>query len=69
MPRGARAPQAAGEIHSDFERGFIRAETIAWEDFVAHGGETGAKEAGKMRVEGRDYVVRDGDVFHFRFNV
>jgi GTP-binding protein YchF len=67
--RGARAPQAAGEIHSDFERGFIRAETIAGADFIAHGGETGAKEAGKMRVEGRDYVVRDGDVFHFRFNV
>jgi hypothetical protein len=67
--RGARAPQAAGEIHSDFERGFIRAETIAGDDFIAFGGEQGAKEAGKMRVEGRDYVVRDGDVFHFRFNV
>ncbi len=69
VKRGARAPQAAGEIHSDFERGFIRAETIAWADFVACGGEAGAKEVGKMRVEGRDYVVRDGDVFHFRFNV
>jgi len=69
VPEGARAPQAAGEIHSDFERGFIRAETIAYDDFVALGGEQGAKEAGKMRVEGRDYVVRDGDVFHFRFNV
>ena len=69
VKRGARAPQAAGEIHSDFERGFIRAETIAGKDFIAHGGETGAKEAGKMRVEGRDYIVRDGDVFHFRFNV
>ncbi len=67
--RGARAPEAAGVIHSDFERGFIRAETIAYDDFVACDGEQGAKEAGKMRVEGRDYVVRDGDVFHFRFNV
>jgi len=69
VPSGARAPQAAGAIHSDFERGFIRAETIACDDFIAYGGETGAKEAGRMRVEGRDYVVRDGDVFHFRFNV
>ena len=67
--RGAKAPEAAGEIHSDFERGFIRAETIAYDDYVACGGEAGAKEAGKMRVEGRDYVVQDGDVFHFRFNV
>ncbi len=67
--RGARAPEAAGVIHSDFERGFIRAETIAYEDFVACGGEQRAKEAGKMRVEGRDYMVRDGDVFYFRFNV
>jgi len=67
--RGARAPEAAGVIHSDFERGFIRAETIAYDDFVALGGEQGAKEAGKMRAEGRDYMVRDGDVFHFRFNV
>ena len=67
--RGASAPRAAGVIHSDFERGFIRAETIACDDFIACGGENGAKEAGKMRVEGRDYVVRDGDVFHFRFNV
>jgi hypothetical protein len=69
VPRGTRAPRAAGEIHSDFERGFIRAETIACEDFVALGGETGAKEAGKMRAEGRDYVVQDGDVIRFRFNV
>ncbi|MDJ0609630.1 MAG: redox-regulated ATPase YchF [Kiloniellales bacterium] len=67
--RGAKAPEAAGAIHSDFERGFIRAETIAYEDFVACGGEQGAKDAGKMRVEGRDYQARDGDVFHFRFNV
>ncbi len=67
--RGAKAPEAAGRIHSDFERGFIRAETIAYDDFIACGGEQGAKDAGKMRVEGRDYVARDGDVFHFRFNV
>jgi GTP-binding protein YchF len=67
--RGAKAPQAAGVIHSDFERGFIRAETIAYQDFVACGGEQGAKDAGKMRAEGRDYTARDGDVFHFRFNV
>jgi len=66
---GASAPQAAGVIHTDFERGFIRAEIITYEDFVAHGGEQGAKEAGKLRVEGKDYVVRDGDVIHFRFNV
>ena len=67
--RGATAPQAAGVIHTDFERGFIRAEVAAYEDFVAHGGELGAKEAGKLRLEGKDYVVRDGDVMHFRFNV
>jgi ribosome-binding ATPase len=66
---GATAPQAAGVIHTDFERGFIRAEIIAFEDFVAHRGEQGAKEAGKLRVEGKDYTVRDGDVIHFRFNV
>jgi GTP-binding protein YchF len=69
VEKGAKAPQAAGAIHSDFERGFIRAETIAYEDFVACGGETGAKEAGKMRSEGKDYVVQDGDVMLFRFNV
>ncbi len=69
IPRGARAPQAAGVIHSDFEKGFIRAETISYADFVAHGGEQGAKDAGRMRLEGADYVVRDGDVMHFRFNV
>jgi hypothetical protein len=67
--RGARAPEAAGEIHTDFERGFIRAETIAYEDFVSLGGETGAKEAGRMRAEGKDYVVQDGDILLFRFNV
>jgi len=66
---GTRAPQAAGVIHTDFERGFIAAETIACADFIACGGEAGAKETGKMRLEGRDYVVRDGDVFTFRFNV
>ncbi len=66
---GDTAPQAAGVIHTDFERGFIRAQTIAYEDFVACGGEHGAKEAGKMRAEGRDYVVRDGDVMNFLFNV
>jgi hypothetical protein len=67
--RGARAPEAAGVIHTDFERGFIRAETIAYEDFVACGGEQGAKDKGLMRAEGKDYVVKDGDIFHFRFNV
>jgi GTP-binding protein YchF len=66
---GATAPQAAGVIHSDFERGFIRAEVASYDDFVACGGEQGAKEAGKLRLEGRDYRVRDGDVIHFRFNV
>ena len=69
VPVGATAPQAAGVIHTDFERGFIRAEVIAFDDYVAYRGEAGAKEAGKMRVEGREYVVRDGDVMHFRFNV
>jgi GTP-binding protein YchF len=66
---GATAPQAAGVIHTDFERGFIRAEVASYDDFVAHKGEAGAKEAGKLRLEGKDYVVRDGDVVHFRFNV
>ncbi|MEO8547524.1 MAG: redox-regulated ATPase YchF, partial [Sphingomicrobium sp.] len=69
VERGARAPQAAGVIHTDFERGFIRAETIAYDDFIACGGEMGAKDAGKMRAEGKDYVVQDGDVLLFRFNV
>ncbi|NIR31071.1 MAG: redox-regulated ATPase YchF [Gammaproteobacteria bacterium] len=66
---GARAPQAAGVIHTDFERGFIRAEVVSFEDFVRHGGEHGAKDAGRWRLEGKDYVVQDGDVIHFRFNV
>ena len=69
FPAGAKAPQAAGEIHSDFERGFIRAETIAYEDYVTLGGEAGAKEAGKLRQEGKEYVVQDGDVLLFKFNV
>lgn len=69
FPMGATAPQAAGIIHSDFERGFIRAEVIAYEDFVRCGGEQGAKEAGKFRLEGKEYLVQDGDVIHFRFNV
>ena len=67
--RGAKAPEAAGEIHTDFERGFIRAETIAFDDYVTTGGEAGAKDAGKMRSEGKEYVVQDGDVMLFRFNV
>jgi len=66
---GATAPQAAGVIHSDFERGFIRAEVIAYDDYVRHNGEHGAKEVGRFRLEGKDYVVHDGDVMHFRFNV
>jgi len=66
---GATAPQAAAVIHTDFEKGFIRAETIAYDDFLARKGEQGAKDAGKMRLEGKDYVLRDGDVMHFRFNV
>ena len=69
VPVGALAATAAGVIHTDFERGFIRAEVIAYQDFIAYGGETGAREAGRRRVEGRDYVVADGDVMHFRFNV
>jgi hypothetical protein len=69
VPRGTRAPQAAGAIHTDFERGFIRAQTIAYDDFVALGGEAGAKEAGKARDEGKEYVVQDGDVMLFKFNV
>ncbi len=66
---GARAPQAAGEIHTDFERGFIRAETIAYEDYIALGGEAGAREAGKLRQEGKEYLVKDGDIMLFKFNV
>ena len=67
--REARAPEAAGVIHTDFEKGFIRAETIAYDDYVTLGGEAGARDAGKLRLEGKDYAVKDGDVFHFRFNV
>jgi ribosome-binding ATPase len=67
--RGATAPQAAGVIHTDFEHGFIRAEVIAYDDFIANKGEAGAKEAGKLRLEGKEYIVREGDVMHFRFNV
>ncbi len=69
IPVGASAPQAAGVIHTDFEKGFIRAEVIAYQDFIAHSGEQGAKDAGKWRLEGKDYVMADGDVVHFRFNV
>lgn len=69
IPIGATAPQAAGVIHTDFEKGFIRAEIIAYADFVQYNGEQGAKEAGKWRLEGKDYIVQDGDVVHFRFNV
>ncbi len=69
IKKGWKAPKAASVIHNDFEKGFIRAEVISYEDFVAYGGENGAKEAGKMRLEGKDYVVQDGDVMHFRFNV
>jgi ribosome-binding ATPase YchF (GTP1/OBG family) len=66
---GSKGPQAAGEIHSDFERGFIRAETIAYDDYIALSGEAGARDAGKLRQEGKEYVVKDGDVLHFKFNV
>ncbi len=69
VKRGATAPQSAGVIHTDFERGFIAAETVAFDDYVELGGETAVKDAGKMRLEGRDYIAKDGDVFHFRFNV
>ncbi len=69
IPVGSTAPQAAGKIHTDFERGFIRAEVIGFDNFIAHNGEAGAKEAGKWRLEGKEYIVKDGDVIHFRFNV
>jgi ribosome-binding ATPase YchF (GTP1/OBG family) len=69
VTKGTRAPEAAGVIHTDFERGFIRAETIAYDDYVRLGGEAGARDAGRLRLEGRDYVVADGDVMHFRFNL
>jgi ribosome-binding ATPase YchF (GTP1/OBG family) len=67
--KGAKAPEAAGEIHSDMQRGFIRAETIAYDDYALLGGEAGAKDAGKLRQEGKEYIVQDGDVMHFKFNV
>lgn len=69
IPLNATAPMAAGVIHTDFEKGFIRAEVVAYDDFIAHQGEAGAKEAGRLRLEGKEYVVNDGDVMHFRFNV
>ncbi|WP_104751100.1 redox-regulated ATPase YchF [Helicobacter salomonis] len=69
IAKGSKAPTAAGVIHKDFEKGFIRAETIAYKDFIAYGGEQGAKEKGALRIEGKDYIVQDGDVMHFRFNV
>ena len=66
---GATAPQAAGEIHTDFEKGFIRAEVIGYDDYVAGNGEQGAREVGRLRLEGKEYIVQEGDVMHFRFNV
>ena len=69
MKIGATAPEAAAVIHTDFEKGFIRAEIVAYGDFIDNGGENGAKEAGKWRLEGKEYMVCDGDVIHFRFNV
>ena len=69
IPAGTLAPQAAGVIHTDFERGFIRAEAVAYDDYVGLGGEAGAKKAGRFRLEGKEYVVQDGDVLHFRFGV
>ena len=66
---GATAPQAAAVIHTDFEKGFIRAETIAYEDFIRYRGESGARDAGRLRLEGKEYLVKEGDVLHFRFNV
>ena len=69
VPRGTPAPRAAGKIHSDIERGFIRAEVVGWEDLVELGSEARCREVGKLRVEGKDYVIRDGDVVNFRFNV
>ena len=69
MRIGAKAPEAAGVIHTDFQKGFIRAEVVAYADFIACRGEQGAKDAGKWRLEGKEYVIQDGDVVHFRFNV
>jgi len=69
VKKGATAPEAAGVIHTDFEKGFIRAEVISYNDFITYNGEQKSKEAGKMRLEGKEYIVKDGDVMHFRFNV
>jgi ribosome-binding ATPase YchF (GTP1/OBG family) len=69
VSKGATAPQAAGKIHTDFEKGFIRAEVVAYQDYVDANGEAGAKDAGKWRLEGKDYLMNEGDVVHFRFNV
>ncbi|MCQ2382954.1 MAG: DUF933 domain-containing protein, partial [Clostridia bacterium] len=69
IPIGAKAPQAAGVIHTDFERGFIKAETASYADYIEHNGEAGCKAAGKLRQEGKEYVVQDGDIMHFKFNV
>ena len=69
VKKGSTAPQAAGVIHTDFERGFIRAETIGFDDFVKYKGESGSRDAGRLRLEGKDYIVKEGDVLHFRFNV
>jgi ribosome-binding ATPase YchF (GTP1/OBG family) len=69
VKRGSTAPQAAGVIHTDFERGFIRAETVAYDDYIRFKGESGARDAGKLRLEGKEYIVKEGDVLHFRFNV
>ena len=69
IPVGTLAPSAAGKIHGDFKKGFIRAEVISYQDYVDYSGESGARESGKLRSEGKDYVVEDGDVIHFRFNV
>ena len=69
IPIGAKAPQAAGVIHSDFERGFIKAECASYEDYIAFNGEAGCRAQGRLRIEGKEYVVQDGDIMHFRFNV
>lgn len=69
MQEHATAPQAAGKIHTDFEKGFIRAEVIGYEDYIKYNGEHGAKDAGRLRLEGKEYITQDGDVMHFRFNV
>ncbi|HKU90746.1 MAG TPA: DUF933 domain-containing protein, partial [Steroidobacteraceae bacterium] len=69
IPDGVLAPRAAGVIHSDFERGFIRAEVIAFDDYIKFKGESGSRDAGKLRLEGKEYIVKEGDVMHFRFNV